>query len=94
MAIKTPDGKKPRSYGAKPNSEADDVGSIGRAFRQEGPAGERKRKQPTTKTTLDIETELFKALKLHSVIADTPMRELVEQYVRAGLENDGVTINP
>lgn len=95
MGIKTnPDGKKPRSYGTQANPRTHDVGSIGSTFRQDGPVGERKRKQPTTKTTLDLETELFKALKLHAVTEGTSMRDLVDQYIRAGLASDGVTINP
>lgn len=94
MGIKTPDGKKPRSYGAKASPDVNDVGSIGSTFRQDEEPGERKRKQPTTKTTLDLETTLFKALKLHAVTEGTSMRDLVDEYVRAGLEGDGVTVNP
>lgn len=94
MAIKPPDGKKPRSYGAKPSLESNGVGSIGSTFRQEEPAKEKKHKQPTTKTTLDMETELFRTLKLHAVAEGTSMRDLVDQYIRAGLESDGITIKP
>lgn len=94
MAIKKPDGKKPRSYGANPTPDVNEAGSIGGTFRQDSPAGEKERKRPTTKTTLEIDTELFKALKLHAVTEDVFMRDLVDRYVRAGLESDGVALRP
>lgn len=43
----------------------------------------------TKKTTLDFDADVYRALKLHAVTTDQPIRELVNRYVRAGLAYDG-----
>lgn len=93
MAIKkTPDGSRRRSYGPK----GDTASGIESTFRQDDsvPANRSRERQPTTKTTFDLETKLFTELKLHAVQERVPMRDLVDRYIREGLAADRQNINP
>lgn len=87
MAIKKPSGDKSRSYsrGAKPGA-ADAPEGIAATFRPE------VEKRETQKATMDFDKNVYRALKLHAVNKDMKIRSLVDEYVRAGLARDGVSI--
>ena len=44
------------------------------------------------KTTIDFDKELYRALKLHSVMTGSSIRDLVHDYVRAGLDEAGAGV--
>lgn len=87
MAIKKPSGDKSRSFsrGAKQRA-ADSEEGIAATFRPE------VEKRETQKTTMDFDKSVYRALKLHAVTTDRPIRDIVDAYIRAGLEADGVTV--
>jgi hypothetical protein len=85
MAIKKPSGDKSRSYsrGARKSGGREGIAAT---FRPEA------EKRETQKTTMDFDRAVYRALKLYAVTTDRPIRDLVDGYVRAGLEADGVSI--
>lgn len=87
MAIKKPSGDKSRSYsrGAKPGVSESAEG-IAATFRPE------VEKRETQKATMDFDKSVYRALKLHAVSKDMKIRNLVDEYVRAGLARDGVSV--
>ena len=85
MAIKKPSGDKSRSYSRGTRKPGSSEG-IAATFRPE------VEKRETQKTTMDFDKSVYRALKLHAVTTDRPIRDIVDAYVRAGLEADGVSI--
>lgn len=87
MAIKKPSGDKSRSYsrGAKPGPPEATEG-IAATFRPE------VEKRETQKATIEFDKNVYRALKLHAVNKDMHIRGLVDEYVRAGLARDGVSV--
>lgn len=86
MAIKKPSGDKSRSYSRGARNRTGSSEGIAATFRPE------VEKRETQKTTMDFDKSVYRALKLHAVTTDRPIRDIVDAYVRAGLEADGVPI--
>lgn len=87
MAIKRPSGNKSRSYSRGVKAGPSEVAEgIAATFRPEA------EKRETRKATLDFDKSVYRALKLHAVNKDVYIRDLVDEYVRAGLVRDGVSV--
>lgn len=82
MAIKK-SASAARSYDRARTRASDGARSL---FRD----GTEDRKAPAQKITLELDADLYRALKVHAAQHDTTMRALVDRYVRDGLDADGV----
>lgn len=95
MALNKPSGKKPNvqnaaaaySRSAKRAQEAGE--GLAGTFRSDEDA---PRPAKLRKSTFEFDPAVFQALKVHAVQQNTPMRVLLDRYVRDGLAGDGAAV--